>query len=326
MATPTVLSHRYSSVMAIRNIPVKDTSPLEFKPIKRKDLPAINEIVKMSNSFTCDYTVGGIFMWIDYFDYTYCIYQDTLFISGKSENNLDQRAFSCPIGKMPLTQAIALLKDYCIRNGMELCFSAVPADKLTCFTAFNPQCEVEELSDWGDYVYEVASFATLSGKKMAKKRNHFNKFVADNPDYVTEPITARSVEELKRSMKRWYKVDDADAITEDEESRQVGGILNHYEEYPFKGMILRTSPDGEAVAFAIAETIDEIAFVHIEKMNRDVAGAGESIAHLFVRYLYEENPQLKYINREEDCGDPGLRRAKESWQPAVVLKKYNVRL
>ena len=303
-----------------------ERSPLIFKPITLQDLPAINRIVGMSDSFTCDYTIGGIFMWINYFEYSYCIYDDTLFISGKSENHLDQRAFSCPIGKLPLPKAIELLKQYCDENNITLRFSAVPADRMTCFTAFNPLCQTEELEDWGDYVYEAESFATLAGKKMAKKRNHVNRFIADNPDYFIEPITAQSATELKKAIDNWHSGSDDGSSTEDEENYQVKQILDNLNSYPFKGIILRTAPGGEIVAFTLAEIIRNMAFVHIEKMNHAVAGAGETVAHLFIKYLKSEYPELKYINREEDCGDPGLRRAKESWQPAMVLKKYNVTL
>ena len=303
---------------------VPASSPLSFRKITIEDLPAINEIVRTSGSFTCDYTIGGIFMWVDYFDYEFCIYEDTLFISGKSENHLDRRAFSCPIGKLPLPKAIAVLQDYCTQNNIELNFSAIPADKMTCFTAFNPDCRVEELEDWGDYVYEAESFATLSGKKMAKKRNHVNRFKSDFPNYTVETITPSNADELKQSMIKWHTNNEYASTTEDEELRQVCQILDHPESYPFTGIALRKEAGGEIVAFSLAEVINNTAFVHIEKMNHEIAGAGETVAHLLVNKLIEENPEIKYINREEDCGDPGLRRAKESWQPAMILRKYNV--
>lgn len=316
------------------NYQVKETSllwspynsPLVFKEITLADLPLINDIVRQSHSFTCDYTIGGIFMWVDYFHYRFCIYRDTLFISGVEENRLDKLAFSCPVGKLPLPQAIALLKDYCDERNLPLEFSAVPADYLACFTTFAPKSHVEELTDWSDYVYEAEAFATLSGKKMAKKRNHVNRFMTDNPEAVTEPLTEGNVSELIESLMEWESAalcDDAPA-TKLNELEQVVEILRHSSDYPFEGMLLRTSPTGPIAAFTMAEVIGDMAFIHIEKMNHDVPGAGETVAHLFVKHLLQRLPGLKYLNREEDCGDEGLRRAKESWHPAMLLRKYNV--
>lgn len=308
--------------------PAVSVSPLHFQRITIDDLPAINRIVQMSQSMTCDYTVGGIFMWIDYFRYRFCIYRDTLFISGVEENHLDNIAFSCPIGKLPLPEAIELLKDYCAQHNMPLQFSAIPADKLICFTTINPEADVEELTDWSDYVYEIESFATLSGKKMAKKRNHVNKFFDTYPDAVLEPLGKDDVQQFVRAMHRWENIETTDDLsqTKAEESREVIDVLENLDRYNFDGAVLRLSPGGEIAGFTLAEIINDTAFIHIEKMNHGINGSGETLAHLFAAKLKEKYPDVRYSNREEDCGDEGLRRAKESWHPAMLLKKYNVTL
>lgn len=303
-------------------------SPLVFRDITLADIPAITRILSASRSMTCDYTVGGIFMWIDYFRYKFCIYHDTLFITGVEENNTDLTAFSLPIGSMPLPRAIDMLKDYCREKGLPLRFSAIPADKITLFTTYDPNADVEELADWSDYVYEASSFATLSGKKMAKKRNHVNKFMADHPEWVLEPLSASDTAELEAAMKEWNEsTDDLGASkSHDEELREVVKVLENLDRYPFAGAVLREKTGGRVVAFSLAEVIDDMAFVHIEKMDHRVAGSGETIAHLFAARLMEHFPEVRYLNREEDCGDEGLRRAKESWHPAMLLRKYNVTL
>lgn len=319
---------RHFSPVGDNNVRERYLSPLRFQDITPEALPEIERIVKSSNSMTCDYTVGGIFMWVDYFRYRYCIYEDTLFISGAEENHRDKVAFSCPIGKLPLNTAIELLRDYCREKDITLRFSAIPADKLICFTTINPECEVEPLDDWSDYLYELESFATLAGKKMAKKRNHVNRFMADYPQALLSPLSREDVPGLLKSMREWHAMNpglsgDEDS-TEDEEFRQVADVLQNLEKYNFEGAVLRTSPEGDIAGFTLAEIIGDTAFVHIEKMNHGIAGAGETLAHLFARRLQELHPEVKYANREEDCGDEGLRRAKESWHPAMLLKKYNV--
>jgi len=107
------------------------------------------------------------------------------------------------------------------------------------------------------------------------------------------------------------------------ERRQCADVLRHYSRYPFEGAVLR-GEDGAVVALTAAEVIGNTLIIHIEKMNHDVAGAGETINKLFAAEMLRRHPQLKYINREDDAGDPGLRYAKESYHPLRLLHKFNV--
>ena len=299
---------------------------LVFKPVTAADSASINRIVSLSRSFTCDYTVGGIVMWADYFKYSYCIYLDTLFIMGVEENHPELTAFSCPVGSLPLPEAIEVLDTYCRQEQLPLRFSAIPADKLACFTTLNPECQIEELADWADYVYEAETFATLAGKKMAKKRNHVNHFATEHPQFCVEPLNRQNALEALEAMRQWEHAlsNTPAADSRREEFEQVEHVLRNLALYPFEGLVLRTRPGAPVVAFSAAEIIGPMAFVHIEKMDHICGGAGETIAHLLMKRLTATHPEVRYVNREEDCGDPGLRRAKESWHPAMLLKKYNI--
>lgn len=297
-------------------------SPLKFKKITLADIPQINRILQDSTSRTCDCTVGGIFMWIDYFDYSYCIYRDTLFIKGVSELYPDKTAFSLPLGKMDIAHAIGMLKEYCMQNNIELRFSAIPEDRLEEFRSVG-LTDTEQLVDWGDYLYDIEKLATLSGKKMSKKRNHVNRFEAENEGYRLEPLTPDRVHRLKVDYDSWLSPEDLDRPTAIEEHRQVVNVLDNLLCYPFEGLILLDG-SGRAVAFTLGEVIGDTLFVHIEKMRHDVAGAGETINKSFARYMLDRHPGLRFANREEDTGDPGLRKAKESYHPEMILRKYDI--
>ena len=199
-------------------------SPLKFKKITLADLPEINRILQESKSRTCDCTIGGIFMWIDYFDYSYCIYRDTLFIKGVSELYPNKPAFSLPLGKMDIAHAINLLKQYCYENKLELRFSAIPEDRLDEFRSVGVR-DTEQLVDWGDYLYDIHTLATLSGKKMSKKRNHVNKFEIENPGYSLVAITPENVHRLRVEFDSWSSPEDLDRPTAVEEHRQVVNVL-----------------------------------------------------------------------------------------------------
>lgn len=306
------------------------TTTLRFKDITLADLPAINRVIQQEDSRTCDYTIGGLYMWINYFRYQYCIVRDTLFIKGVSEESLDDVAFSFPIGPMPTDRALELIDDYCEANGLTMRLSAIPESKLSDILAYDSSLIPDELTDWADYLYDAKSLTTLSGKKLSKKRNHVNRFMADNPGALLEPLTLDNIHEVLDTFVAWSDEaandpDDPDALraTAIEERRQVEQVLSNYICYPFEGAILRDDK-GRMVAFTIGEKIGDTLFVHIEKMDHNVAGAGETVNCLFARMMTERYPDIAFINREEDAGDPGLRRAKESYHPVMLLKKYDL--
>ncbi|MDE5642527.1 MAG: phosphatidylglycerol lysyltransferase domain-containing protein [Muribaculaceae bacterium] len=305
-------------------VAVKERPALRFKDITLADMPLINQLLQHSSTRTCDYTIGGIYMWIDCFGYEYCVYDDTLFIKGFSENRPGETAFSLPIGKMPLQDATELLRDYCKAESIPLVFSAIPEDRVDAVAAVTGG-EVEQLDGWSDYIYEATALASLSGKALSKKRNHVNRFMNDNPDYEFEAITPDLLPEVElffSGRPLAEKIDTSMALYEQHECSRV---LAHYSSFPFEGAVLR-GQSGEIVAFTVGEVIGDTLYVHIEKMNHEVPGAGETINRLFAAEMLHRHPQIRYINREEDMGDPGLRYAKESYRPAMLINKYNVRI
>ena len=298
------------------------SSPLQFRALTKADIPTILPYLEYAKARTCDFTIGGLLMWADYFSYSYAIYDDTLFIKGVTEDDVTRPAFSLPMGKMPIRESIALLKDYCRENDyMPLVFSAVPERYVESMKLLGAT-EVTPLEDWGDYLYDAQALATLSGKKLSKKRNHVNRFMADNPGYTFEPLTPDRVDDVL-AFYRASRLPQSKPALADIEREQVIDVLENLDRYPFMGAILSTPKDG-IVAFTLGEVIGDTLYTHIEKMNHEINGAGETINKLFAEYVTGHCPEVRYINREEDVGDPGLRYAKQSYHPAEILAKYNV--
>ncbi len=305
----------------VSTITARKNSPLRFKPLTLDDVSLVRSMLAFSGSRTCDFSIGGIYMWIDYFDYTYCIFNDTLFIKGVTEDDVTRPAFSLPVGKMGLEESVGLLADFCDSKRMDLQFSAVPEDALPALRCLGSIRE-EQLKDWSDYLYSAEALATLSGKKLSKKRNHVNRFMADNPDYTFKPLTAELIPDIKEFFNATHLPLSKPAIA-DIEREQVKLVLNNLDRYPFEGAVLSTPTDG-IVAFTIGEVLIDTLHVHIEKMNHEIPGAGETINKLFAEMMLSRHPEIIYINRQEDVGDPSLRYAKESYHPITLLNKYNV--
>ncbi|MCM1066121.1 MAG: phosphatidylglycerol lysyltransferase domain-containing protein [Muribaculaceae bacterium] len=296
---------------------------LSFRPITPDCIDRLAPYLRCSGSRSCDFTVGGVFMWIDYFGYEYCIYRDTLFLKGLSEDASRRPAFSLPMGALPLREAVAAVRAYCRQEGIAPLFSAVPEERLAEFKALGARA-VTPLPDWADYIYRITDLASLTGKHYNKKRNHVNRFVADNPGWSLDDIDASNIAELCDFFAALdIESAKADPAMAEFEREQCLDVLANYAAYPFEGAILRDG-DGRIVAFTAGELAGDTLVLHIEKMMHTVAGAGEAINRFFAERMAARHPELCFINREDDAGDPGLRYAKESYRPAFKLAKYNL--
>lgn len=296
---------------------------LKFTTIGHSDMPAIWEILRHAPGRTTDFSYAGLLMWVDYFHYEYAIVADTLFIKGRVESDISKVAFSLPVGRLPLSTSIEILRQYCESNGLELELSAVPECVLPQFLQLSPR-SVEPLDDWSDYLYDAESLATLKGKKYGKKRNHVNQFLAAYPGYSFVELKPEMVDDVMRFM----DVIDAEgdstpmAVAERRLNRRVLEMIAEGDDV-MHGGVLRDA-DGHILGFTIGDVKGDTLFVHIEKASRAVAGGFEMLNKSFAEYMCNRYPEIRYINREDDAGDPGLRHAKESYHPVELLRKLNI--
>lgn len=299
------------------------TAPrLRFKPLTIADIPLVRPYLTAASGRTCDYTVGGLFMWAGYFNDSYAILNDTLYIKGVTEDDVTRPAFSLPVGKAGLEEAVDVLREYCEATDSEpLTLSAVPEVYVEPLMLLGATRAVP-LDDWSDYLYDAQTLATLTGKPMSKKRNHVNRFAIERPGYTFEPITPQNIGAVTEFYKGCELALSKPVLAEVERTR-VLEVLAHPVEFGFEGAVLSVPGEG-IVAFTMGEVIGDTLYVHIEKMRHDIAGAGETVNKLFAGMMTRRHPRIRYINREEDTGDPGLRHAKQSYHPAMLLRKYNV--
>ena len=299
------------------------TDCLVFKPITLNSLSEIAPYLPQQSYRTCDFSIGGIYMWVDYFGYEYAICHDTLFIRGGEEDHLQNTAFAVPVGSLDLKESIPLLGAYCRQHGQALILSAVPEPAAQTIAGLYG-CPVTELPDWGDYLYRASDLATLVGHRFNKKRNRVNKFKSTYPDFQYEPVTAQNLPELKAFFDRYMQAYHKDSELFAYEESKVAQVLREYDRLPFEGGLLRVG--GEIAAFSVGEVVNDTLIVHIEKARKDIVGAYEAINYFYSAQMAETHPEVQYINREDDAGDPGLREAKLSYNPETILKKYNIPL
>ena len=172
--------------------------------------------------------------------------------------------------------------------------------------------------DYADYLYLRTDLATLSGKKFQSKRNHVNKFKRTY-NYEYTAITPDRIQECIDLEAEWCKANDCDQHEgTGNERRALLYALHNFDELGLTGGILHV--DGKIAAFTFGMPINQETFgVHVEKANTQIDGAYAMINYEFSNHLPE---QYIYVNREEDLGIEGLRKAKLSYQPTIVLAKY----
>lgn len=294
---------------------------IEFKKIEIKDKELISSKFKTYCSKSCERTFTNVFLWSPYYDVKYAILEDCLFF--KSEH--DGIAFTYPAGEPEnVKKVIEILEEYAKQLGVEFClYNLTPEMFITLEEMFPNKFKIEYNRDIADYVYETEKLTTLSGKKLHAKRNHINKFKATYEDWSYESISDANIEECIEMTNQWGILN---ACHEDKGKVQELGVtikaLKDYQNLGLKGGILRVN--GDIVAFTLGEEICNDTFVvHIEKAFAEIQGAYPMINQQFVMH---ECQNYSYINREEDTGSEGLRKAKLSYRPIFLVEKGVVTL
>ena len=291
---------------------------INFRKVQFEDKELISDYFWKYPSRSCERTFVNSFLWARFYPVTFAIVENTLVFKNERE---DGCAFSFPAGEAEnVKKAISVLEQYCKERGGTFRFYHVSADKFALLEEWYPgRFQIEYNEDIADYVYESEKLATLSGKKLHAKRNHINKFKQVNEGrWSYESITKDNLEDCFQMALKWRNENGCE--DDEEKNAEICVTLNSlrlFEELELVGGLLRL--DGEIIAFTIGEPICEDTFVvHIEKAFADIQGAYPMINQQFVEH---ECMKYKYINREEDTGSEGLRKAKRSYRPVFMVEK-----
>ena len=180
--------------------------------------------------------------------------------------------------------------------------------------------------DGFDYLYDIDRLADLTGKKLHAKRNHINRFMDNNPSWVYEEITPQTLPECLEMDQEWYRrsmVREGAAEERDlgDEGIALRTAMDHYHALGLEGGLIRVY--GEVVAFTMGDRLNSDTYdVHFEKAYGELQGAYAMINREFARWVRAKHPNVRYLNREDDMGVEGLRKAKESYYPDRMVEKY----
>ena len=178
-----------------------------------------------------------------------------------------------------------------------------------------------EYAPGGNYIYYQHDLATLEGKKYDAKRNHLHYFQRTNPNWRLTPITPELAVQCRHLFRQWNDLLHPDDPELALEAVGIEYALDHLDELGVASAALLSN--GNPVAFTFGEPLNQDTFcVHVEKADSRIRGSYQAINHLFVKEFCNG---YTYINRAEDMGNPGQKRAKESYHPCRFEKKYHLR-
>lgn len=173
-----------------------------------------------------------------------------------------------------------------------------------------------------DYIYDINDLADLKGRKFQRKRNHLNRFREANPGYRLEEITDENLPEVEALVNKWYDLRLQENPHGDYhmERAALKKALSQRNELGMDGLLLRTG-DG-VVAMTMGSRLSQDTFdIHFEKALDIADGAYAAINNGFAAYLREKYPEVAFLNREDDLGLEGLRKAKLSYNPHHMVEK-----
>ena len=293
---------------------------LNFQPLTLQEIDLLRPYFCCHPSRICDSTIGGTFLWRDYFRTEYAVAEGTLYLRSRMPET-DDYIYSVPMeGDVPA--ALRRLADFCREQGHELTLSTVSEEDLPTVQAIWPQARVETTPEWADYLYLAEDIKELPGKKYATQRNHISKFNRLYPEWTYEPITADNLSSVQEFFDWFAEVNEKDSETYRQDEQKAAEVLEHFALYGFIGGAIRA--EGRVVAMALGEVQGDTLYVHIEKADIRYHGAYQMIVREFARHACGEG--VAYVNREDDAGDEGLRKSKLAWRPCQLLDKYLVHI
>ncbi len=278
------------------------------RPLNIADKPLLDRVFLDLQPRISELTFAGLYLFRSAHDYRITMVGDSLVILGKG---YDHASYFLP----PFT------------GDAQNALSTLFADKLPLYGAdeafaakhlSGPDLSVSEDRDSSDYLYLREELATLPGSRFHKKKNRVNYFT-NRHSYDVETFSDKNIPGCLELLETWGRVAAGEANRSlGLEIEATSEALNLAGELGLEGVVIIV--DGAVTAFALGERLNrETAVCHFEKANPFMEGLSQLVNREFARVLFTD---CRFLNREQDLGEPGLRNAKLSYHPVELVKKY----
>lgn len=294
---------------------------MNFTKLSIEDKNLIDKYILPYKFLSCEYSFTSLYIWKDACDIQYTVISDSLIIKKRDfEGNYH---FMQPLGykKENLILIIEALKKYKEENNMRYLFKDLEEKFIdevkTLLHEKNSLC-IKEDRDNFDYLYEAKKLMTFSGKKLHSKKNHYNFFIKNFDYEVVDINNERVINDVILAAEKWYNENDEKDEKLYYELLAIKDIAKNMDVLKLNGIAVYVA--GKVSAFSFGECLNEkLAVIHIEKGDRNIQGIYSFIARTFIDRCFNDS---EIINREQDLGIEGLRKAKMSYYPLKLEKKF----
>ena len=291
---------------------------IDFRPFDLQNKTQYDQLRLAAGERGCEYSFVNLYLW----GRQSCAFLEGHYVFFSQFHRRSVYLF--PIGQGDIQPALEAVIHDARKRGIPCRFTGMLEKECALLEQLYPgKFHYHHDRDSFDYIYDINDLADLKGKKFQKKRNHLNRFWTTNPGAELTPITKENISRCKALVAQWYDLRlEADPHADFKmEQVAMNRALDNWESLGMEGLIL--SCDGKDVAMTAGSYFGGDTFdIHFEKALDIADGAYAAINNGFAKYLREKYPQIQYLNREDDMGLEGLRKAKLSYNPHHLVEKY----
>lgn len=298
-------------------------SKYALKEMRYEDYQELRKLFSLRYAQTCENIITNSFIWKDYYEARYVTDGEGLFWIYRIQGEYFTASPICR--EEDMEKYFQMVKEY---------FNEELHTKLVMYTVDErlvkqldlPEDEfkVEEDRRYFDYIYDAEELRNLAGKKFHKKKNHINAFHKEyDGRYECRVLTAADAPIITDYLDKWHAMREIDDEyhRDDAELKGIKELIIHSDDINLD--MFGIFVDGELEAFTLGTYLkkEETAYIHVEKANPNIRGLYPFVNQQFLVQCF---PTAKRVNREDDMGLEGLRKAKMSYNPIDMAKKYNV--
>ncbi len=307
----------------------------QFRPLALADRFVLQPRLRALQPEISDRCFTNLFLWRDFYDIRISRYGGNICILCASESTPEKPFFFPPLGDEDIDGCVQACFGYLRSRGFTPVIRRASEYFILRYMAGKEEYEVQEDTDISDYIYRTEDMIRLRGRRYHGQRNYIKRFEKHFPQHETEFIGAPNIEEcirfnhdwlrkkLERLAKKYGKTPDdsmEEVIFLKAEVETARKILMHFDALGLRGLAIRVH--GNIRAFTVGEKLnDHMALIHIEKCDHDYLGINQVLTQRFCRLVWAD---CEYVNRMEDLGVEGLRKAKLALGPHHMARKFHI--
>lgn len=286
-----------------------------MKKIELTDRAILETFMQSQKNLCCEYSFPNLFVWGSIYDTKWTLDNEKLYILYGSENCL-----LMPIPEPTLDELLKIPEKFALDRGtLKIC--NVPESYIKTNPDIHNYFEVIDDDDFIDYVHLIDRLVALKGAKLAKKKNLVSQFIRNHPEHQCHQIDSQNKMDCLRFAENWLSKQNNAHIGLEHEYIAIKNALKFFDELALEGLAIFAN--SKLCAFSIFSRQNEETYIeHFEKADPLIKGSAQIINRETAKFL---KGKAKYLNREQDIGIPGLRKAKSSYDPDIRIGGKNIK-